>query len=153
MSIEEKLDWILKKVKDGKFSLGTIDPNNKNKVGFQSLMEELYPDAKNPSDEYNLCLHEWEQLLTKLIEEDKMIEESAVSIGGDKYVPTLKGKIFHGYQKEKEKILSQQTFQETMTKGIYYLTWAIAVGTTVAALYYLSELCWKYHWFSFCGCH
>lgn len=54
--------------------------------------------------------------------------------------------------KESIKISELELRQSQMEYRLFLINVAIAVGALIASVYYLSELCWKYHWFDFCGC-
>jgi len=51
---------------------------------------------------------------------------------------------------EKALIKTIQIRQKEIAQLVWYATLAIAVGTLIAALYYLDQLCGKYQWCSFC---
>src|ERR1039457_6401490 len=101
MTVEEKLDWILKKVKDGNFY--PYEQSNKpNK--FYQLIHELYGVTMSKDrQEFSRCEHEWFQLVNVLFENDKLIEENTYKY----WVLTVKGQMFEGYvnRKIKEGIL------------------------------------------------
>jgi hypothetical protein len=125
MTIEEKLDWILDKLRTGEYY----------KKEEQYIMKELYP-VITPID-FKLRLEydtEWTQLINKLYE-DGLIDENTADF--KPFVLTLKGKMFRGYVRQKQ--------NENLK---YYLRIAhlvILLLATVAAGYYGLFEIWKYY--------
>ena len=118
MTIEEKLDWIFEKIK----SEGYIDIKNEHKF-INELYERKYPitDWKK-NMEYET---EWEQLLSKLFEDELIANES---VDFTPYVLTLKGKVFEGYVKEKR---WKNVKRWTNVLNIIVATIAVLVGIAV----------------------
>ncbi len=70
---------------------------------------------------------------------------------------SLNGQVFiarDGYQgdidkanEEKNRIYQLEIRQSQMASRLYWINLTIAIGTSIAAIYYIVELYWKYHWF------
>jgi len=75
-----------------------------------------------------------------------------INVNGKYLYETIGGfeKKIENENSEKELIKTLQIRQTAMAKLVAGVTIVIGVGTLIAALYYLNELCKSYHWCSFC---
>ena len=126
MTIEEKLDWILDKVRQGGFYPYREKGSHMEII---KVINELYGLNGNTHPDFHKCIHEWEQLEKILFDDDKLVESDLYKY----WVLTVKGKMFEGYVRRKKRQSVSITLQSVQT-------WAIAVGTSLAGLYALFQL-------------
>lgn len=95
----------------------------------------------------------FENILDRL-EEDGFIKEESSNKEYTLYHITFKGLLFHGYENEKaladqqskemalQRVRTSEIEEMTYKNGtrMYYLTWILAIGTSIAAIYYLMEI-------------
>ncbi len=134
MTIIQKLDGVLYHIKTGcEFD---------SAITFTSIYQSLgekYPEQIDKS--------ELSRILRKL-ENDKYIEIRNTDAEIFYYIST-DGSYFvevGGYEQERD----EKGRVKNLEKKNFRLTYILVFGTTIAALYYLNELCSKYHWFCFC---
>jgi hypothetical protein len=102
-------------------------------------------------------------ILNQLIKDgyvEKVQERKAVPVQfyDEEYCITFGGKLHYDsggyYQRslndasENVRLKNLEIARQTQGKALNWLTFWIALGTLIAAIYYLTELYWKYHWFS-----
>ena len=125
MSIEEKLDWILDKLRTGEYY----------KKEEQQIIKELYPVVM-PID-FKLRLEyetEWVHLINKLSEDGLITDETA---DFKPFVLTLKGKMFIGYVRSKRR--------EMVKHFLRICQILILLLGSIAAIAYAYFEIWKYY--------
>ena len=128
-SIEWKLDWLINKTRKGQYK--TYKEQNEKRYPKDLFFDQLYY-YKEPFDEqYNLAIHEFEQLIVKLFQ-DEILEEH---IQWSSYALTIKGKAFIGYRKTKTR--------ETVKSYINFAQIALAIFLSVFVLVHTSIEIWE----------
>ena len=94
MSIEWKLDWLLKKIGEGKYHIGVKDKETGRETE-QAFLKKLYKYPVPTNRVLYDAMHEYHQLVDKIIIEDQLAEEH--DSYSKKYTLTIKGKQFRGY--------------------------------------------------------
>jgi len=129
LSPEEKLDKVLNWLDDFNKDISGID---RNSLEFKQILEKLEKDGFliNENNKTHLSF-----------EAKYFIREG-------------------GYTAKIERLKATETDnrafrirEEGRSSRMVYITIVLAVGTSIAALYYLNELCCSYRWFCFCNCH
>jgi hypothetical protein len=151
--IEMYLDEILKILnKDRKLPVSGRNHLNPDII----LRDVLKTDSDRFDDFYEIM---------EILEKDGFIKRLNLNSGIsmiDKYrdcLITMQGSLFiedGGYTQErinetetKTRLIALELRQSRMANRLFWINLTIAIGTSIAALYYLTELYWKYHWFQF----
>jgi hypothetical protein len=97
--------------------------------------------SKTPELKINRQLYD--EILKQLIE-DGYIRENKTEDSQPNYHLALKGLIFDSYQNQELEIQKLKSTTQKLTYRNYVLTALIALGTLIAAWYYLTQL-WDYY--------
>jgi hypothetical protein len=130
MSIEWKLDWLLKKIGNGEYDLAKKDEDTGREIE-GAFLKKLYKYPVPVNHILYDARHEYDQLVDKIVLEDKLAEEHDAYFG--KYTLTIKGKLFKGYVKERRMKWWKNAW--TVTTSVFAL-----FATTVVTFSGLSEI-------------
>jgi len=132
-SIEWKMDWLLKKIENGEYDLAKKDKETGREIE-GAFLKKLYKYPVPINHVLYDARHEYDQLMDKIIFEDKLAEEHQAYFG--KYTLTIKGKLFKGYVKSRRMKWWKDAW--TITTSVFAFTaTAIVIYGGVSELGYI----------------
>lgn len=127
-SVEWKLDWLLRKTKNGEYRITKkLDEKEYSEDLFR---KQLYYYKKPFDEDYEKGIHEFEQLCDKLFQ-DGLVEEHYHWL---RYDLTLNGKAFIGYRKTKRR--------ETIKYYVNASQIALAIAVSILVIVHTSVQIW-----------